>query len=441
VTSGVTRPDVSSARVAVPALGRDGMLVVLAGAAGVMDAVAYLGLGVFTTMMTGNTALLALAIARGELGPLLRAGLALAAFGTGAVIGTLITGRSPCRGEWRSAVTGALACEAILLGVFAAVWHVAGPARGTGTTGLLILVSGLAMGIQSAAIRDLGIPGVATTYITSTLTSLSGELVGWARSNDGTRARRVRLLAAVVVSYGLGALVGAVLEGRSSTPAAWLPLIAVVVVVVNASATGRHALLVAMIALTSTGSPTIRSSETITTPPRSLAELFLGFLSIGARSFGGVLPAAHYVMVERRHWLTPADFTETIGLCQALPGPNVGNAAIVLGKRWFGLSGAIVAFLGLFALPYLWVLALALVYTHWAARPLVSAVVTGVGASAAGLLVATAVKLGRPMARKPAGVALMAGCFVAVAIGRIPLPVVMPIALSVGIALSRGGLL
>src|SRR5439155_21900662 len=90
-------------------------------------------------------------------------------------------------------------------------------------------------GIPAAAIRDLGIPGVATTYITSTLTSLSGELVGWARSNDGTRARRVRLLAAVVVSYGLGALVGAVLEGRSSTPAAWLPLIAVVVVVLNAS--------------------------------------------------------------------------------------------------------------------------------------------------------------------------------------------------------------
>jgi len=177
------------------------------------------------------------------------------------------------------------------------------------------------------------------------------------------------------------------------------------------------------------------------TPPRSLGELFLGFLSIGARSFGGVLPAAHYVMVERRQWLTPEDFTETIGLCQALPGPNIGNAAIVLGKRWFGLRGAIVAFLGLFALPYVWVLALALVYPYWAARPLVSAVVTGVGASAAGLLMATAVKLGRRIAHKPAAVALMVGCFVAVAIGRVPLPIVMPVALSVGIALARGRLL
>src|SRR3989454_2878811 len=181
-------------------LGRDGMLLVLAWAAGIMDAVAYLGLGVFTTMMTGNTALLAFAIGRGELGPILRAGLALAGFGTGAAIGTLITGRSPCRGEWRSAVTGALACEAILLGVFATIWHVAGPAHGTGTTGLLILLSGLAMGIQSAAIRDLGIPGLATTYIPSPPTSLSAGLVGWTRSKDGTRGRRLRLLAAVVAT-------------------------------------------------------------------------------------------------------------------------------------------------------------------------------------------------------------------------------------------------
>jgi uncharacterized membrane protein YoaK (UPF0700 family) len=210
------------------------MLLVLAGAAGIMDAVACLGLGVFTTMMTGNTALLAFAVARGELAPILRPGLALAAFGTGAAIGALIIGRGRSRGEWLSVVTGALACEAILLGVFTAVWHVAGPARGTATTGLLILLSGLAMGIQSAAIRHLGVPGVTTTYITSTLTSLSAELVRWTRSKDGTHAPRLQLLTAVVITYGLGALVGAVLEVRSSPWAAWLPLISVVVVVVNA---------------------------------------------------------------------------------------------------------------------------------------------------------------------------------------------------------------
>src|SRR2546426_10282472 len=183
------------------------------------------------------------------------------------------------------------------------------------------------------------------------------------------------------------------------------------------------------------------STKTNPTPPRTLAELFLGFLSVGARSFGGVLPAAQHVMVEQRRWLTPEDFTETIGLCQALPGPNIGNASVVLGRRWFGLAGAVVAFLGLFALPYLWVLGLALVYTHWAAHPLVSAVVTGVGASGAGLFIASGLKLGRPMAGKPAAVGRVAGCFVAVAIARVSLLVVMPIALTVGIVLARRRLL
>src|SRR6185295_6498318 len=89
-------------------------------------------------------------------------------------------------------------------------------------------------------------------------------------------------------------------------------------------------------------------------PPKSLVDLFTGFLMIGARSFGGVLPWAYRTLVEERRWMTHADFTETIGLCQFLPGPNIGNASIVLGKRWFGLRGAIVAFLGLMALPFVW---------------------------------------------------------------------------------------
>src|SRR5688500_15400609 len=142
-------------------------------------------------------------------------------------------------------------------------------------------------------------------------------------------------------------------------------------------------------------------------PPRSLSELFLGFLSIGWRSFGGVMPWAHRVMVEERRWMTEADFAETIGLCQFLPGPNIGNASIVLGKRWFGVSGSLVAFLGLFALPFVWVLVLFALYADFAANnATLRAVVTGVGAAGAGLFIGTAVKLGRVLVRKPAAVAL-----------------------------------
>ena len=175
--------------------------------------------------------------------------------------------------------------------------------------------------------------------------------------------------------------------------------------------------------------------------PRNLGELFFGFLSIGARSFGGVMPWAHRVMVEERGWLTPEDFIETIGLCQFLPGPNIGNASIVLGKRWFGLSGSIVAALGLYALPLVWVVTFAMLYSKYASASIVRALVTGVGAAGAGLFIATAIKLARPLAGKPAALVLIACSFLAVGVGRISLLFAMPIALLVAYVIARRGLL
>ena len=172
-------------------------------------------------------------------------------------------------------------------------------------------------------------------------------------------------------------------------------------------------------------------------PPKTLVELFVGFLSIGARSFGGVLPWAYRTIVEERRWMTHADFTETIGLCQFLPGPNIGNASIVLGKRWFGLPGAIVAFLGLMALPFVWVLALFIFYNDFSSNETLKAVVTGVGAAGAGLFIGTAIKLGRPLAKKPTALALIAACFLFVAVGRFSLLLVLPIGLAVALFAAR----
>ena len=168
-------------------------------------------------------------------------------------------------------------------------------------------------------------------------------------------------------------------------------------------------------------------------PPRTLGELFIGFFLIGARAFGGVLPWAHRVMVEERRWVTPKDFAETIALCQFLPGPNVGNASVVYGRRWFGVSGAVVAFLGLFAFPFVWVLALAMLYADLATLPIVRATITGVGIAGAGLFIGTAIKLGRPLARKPVALLIVAGCFVAVGLARMTLLVVLPVALAVAL--------
>ena len=163
----------------------------------------------------------------------------------------------------------------------------------------------------------------------------------------------------------------------------------------------------------------------------------MGFLWIGARSFGGVLPWAYRTMVEERRWMTHDDFTETIGLCQFLPGPNIGNASIVLGKRWFGLAGSIVAFLGLMALPFVWVLMLFVFYSDFSSNAMLKSIVIGVGAAGAGLFMGTAIKLGRPLAKKPAALVLIAACFLCVAIVRISLLIVVPVGLAVAVFAAR----
>jgi uncharacterized membrane protein YoaK (UPF0700 family) len=208
---------------------RDIMLLVLTCAAGLVDAISYLEMGhVFTAMMTGNTVLLALAIGQGEVMAALRSTLALVAFSAGAAGGAMVLRRGRARGEWPTIVTATLAIEAVVLVVFAALWQVPGvAARSDALLLVLIALSGLAMGIQAAAVRHLGVPGVASTYITGTLTSLMAELV------TGSATRHLRLLASVFLVYGAGALIGTVLRARASSLLAWLPFVCVAAVVVN----------------------------------------------------------------------------------------------------------------------------------------------------------------------------------------------------------------
>jgi chromate transporter len=150
-----------------------------------------------------------------------------------------------------------------------------------------------------------------------------------------------------------------------------------------------------------------------------------------------VLPWAHRALVEERRWLTAEDFAQVLALCQFLPGPNVGNCAIVLGRRWFGLSGALAAFGGLMALPFVWVLGLAALYADYGGHPLLRAVISGIGIAGAGLFIGTALKLARPIARRPAALAIVAGCFVAVGIARVSLLVVLPAALAAALLAAR----
>ena len=86
--------------------------------------------------------------------------------------------------------------------------------------------------------------------------------------------------------------------------------------------------------------------------PPSIRAMFNGFFIAGLCGFGGVLPWARRMIVEQRKWLTPAEFTEMLGLCQFLPGGNVMNVTVALGWRFQGIPVVRAACLmGLMAAP------------------------------------------------------------------------------------------
>src|SRR5665647_1519263 len=86
-------------------------------------------------------------------------------------------------------------------------------------------------------------------------------------------------------------------------------------------------------------------------PAVTTRELFVGFLQVGLSGFGGVLPFARRMLVDKRRWLTELEFNEVLSLSQFLPGPNIVNVSIIVGRRFQGPIGALAATLGLMLMP------------------------------------------------------------------------------------------
>ena len=159
--------------------------------------------------------------------------------------------------------------------------------------------------------------------------------------------------------------------------------------------------------------------------PASTRDLFFTFNRLALQGFGGVLAVAQRELVERKGWLTREEFVEMLALSQVLPGPNVVNLALMFGDRFFGLRGAAAAVGGMLVVPLFIVLGLTAAYGEFARVPFVSGALRGMGAVAAGLIIATAVKLMRTLGSSRLGVPLAAAfaalTFVAIALLRWPL--------------------
>ncbi|WP_171118127.1 MULTISPECIES: YoaK family protein [Streptomyces] len=181
------------------------LMLVLTVVTGLVDAVSYLALGhVFVANMTGNVVFLGFALAGDDSLSALASVVAMGSFLIGALAGGKLGTRfATHRGHLLSSAT---AVQTVLVSVTVVAAAVSDGRVTPGVQYTLIVFLGLAMGLQNAVARRLGVPDLTTTVLTLTLTGLAAD----STPAGGEAPRPGRRILSVLAMF-LGAIVGALL--------------------------------------------------------------------------------------------------------------------------------------------------------------------------------------------------------------------------------------
>lgn len=153
--------------------------------------------------------------------------------------------------------------------------------------------------------------------------------------------------------------------------------------------------------------------------------IFWSFIKITSLVVGGgyaIIAAAQQEFVERRKWLTDDDVLEMITITQTVPGILACNAAVYIGWRLAGLSGAIAGLLGA-VLPSLTIITLIAAgmksIEHFIQAPFVQGMFRGVIASIVAMVIATALKMRTKAVKGIFGWCIGIGAFLAMSVFRV----------------------
>jgi chromate transporter len=179
-----------------------------------------------------------------------------------------------------------------------------------------------------------------------------------------------------------------------------------------------------------------------TSPDLKTATRF--WFKLGLISFGGPagqIAIMHRELVELKRWISEARFLHALNYCMVLPGPEAQQLAIYIGWLLHGRAGGLIAG-GLFVLPaFFLLLLLSYVYMAFGQTPVISAALYGVKSAVLGLVVLAAYRLGSKALKSPSAIGLAIASFFAVAVFHTPFPLVVLVAMALGWALNKAGLM
>ena len=219
-------------------------LLFLSCASGCTDVLAFMKLGeVFTSGMTGNVALLAIAISKGHMLTAAHSLLAFAGFIFGAAMTAALYDPDPANLRRLPHVRPLFWLEIGCLAGFALIWHIAdGPTEEGVAVYMLILLSAIGMGIQGVTARNIGPAGINTIVFTSTLINIviffTHALLHRGAAPRPSPAPRHQV--GTFAAYAAGAMLSGVLIWHGFSLFVWLPLACVVLALVSYELAHRY---------------------------------------------------------------------------------------------------------------------------------------------------------------------------------------------------------
>ena len=127
-----------------------------------------------------------------------------------------------------------------------------------------------------------------------------------------------------------------------------------------------------------------------------LADLFLTFFRIGLMMFGGgyaMLPILQREVVEKKGWSTEDQLADYYAVGQCTPGIIAVNTATFVGSSTAGVSGAVLATLGVVTGPLIVILIIASFLSGYMDLPVIAHAFSGVRACVTALILSSVIKL------------------------------------------------
>lgn len=172
-------------------------------------------------------------------------------------------------------------------------------------------------------------------------------------------------------------------------------------------------------------------------------DLFWSFFKIGILTFGGglaMLPMFKRECVENKHWVTEEEVLDLYAISQSTPGIIATNTATFIGYQQAGVSGGIIATIGVVAPSLIIICLVASVLKQYINYPLVQHALAGIRVVVCAMMLDTVYTMAKTGIKDKLGFLIFLLAFISATFLPIPLILILVLAGIIGIVAKRKGL-